>query len=129
VDAEPSIVPGIVVGVLLAVVCGFVFGKGSVAVGARLGIVNIAVGYIIGFAVLKACKESGPLPGFVAGTSALCAALIGQYIMYHDFTALFETTGMTAPWSNFFEATTKMNPLNWLFMGFAFWRGYRIADG
>ena len=118
---------GLIVGLALAVVFGFIFGTASIQMNVRFGLINIVAGYAIGYAVLKACKEGGSAPGMIAGCCALGACLIGQYIIYHNYVGGLNPSDGTA--TDFFSVTTAMSPLNWVFMVYAFWRGYRIASG
>ncbi len=83
VPSEPSLGIAILVGIVLILVCGLGFGFASVAMGFRIPFLTLAIGYIMGYAVLKACGGfQGTGPGIIAAVSAIVAAGLGLMIMY-----------------------------------------------
>ena len=80
--AQPNLAVAALVGVLLALACGFGFGYASVAAGLRIPYLTLAIGYINGFAVLKAAGAPGQGVGIIAGASGLIAAGLATLIMF-----------------------------------------------
>jgi hypothetical protein len=107
--AEPNIAMGALVGAGTALACGIGFGFASVAAGFRILFLTLLIGYIVGYAVLKASKAPGQSQAMIAGGSALVGTLLGLGIM--------------------FLANVSFTPLAYLIAGYAFFRAYRIAGG
>ncbi|HZT44084.1 MAG TPA: tetratricopeptide repeat protein [Chthonomonadaceae bacterium] len=106
--AEPNIGMGALAGAGVALACGIGFGFVSVAAGFRIPYLTILIGYIVGYAVLKASKAPGPTQGMIAGGCAVVSTLIGLGIMH--------------------LAGIIVSPLALLLVVYAGFRGYRIAD-
>lgn len=106
-QANPTM--GIVVGVVLMLACGIGFGFASVAMGIRIPFLTLLIGDLIGYAVVTASKDNGPLQATVAAICALGAALLGLYIM--------ATHGV------FFS------PIAYIIAGFAAFRAFRRGQG
>ena len=106
--AEPNYAMGALVGVLLAIACGLGFGFASVAIGFRIPFLTLAIGYINGYAVLKASRVGGSTPAIIACVSALVASGLGLLIMY--------------------MASVPFTPLALVIAGYAGYRAYIIAD-
>ncbi|HZO87048.1 MAG TPA: tetratricopeptide repeat protein [Chthonomonadaceae bacterium] len=79
---QPNIGAGVAVALLLGAACGLGFGYASVAMGMRIPFLTILIGYIIGYAVLKASNQPGPTQAIAAAISATGSTLLGLFIMY-----------------------------------------------
>jgi hypothetical protein len=71
-----------VVGIVLALVLGVAFGLLSVALGMRIPFLTLAIGYIIGNAVVKTSRNTGMVEAMTACICTLAATGIGLFIMY-----------------------------------------------
>jgi hypothetical protein len=100
---------GILAALVLTLLCGLAFGFGSVALGMRIPFVSIAIGYIVGYAMLKAVRVPGHGLGVLSAVSAVIACLLGLLIMY--------------------LAGIIFSPISFLIVGYAGFRAYRIASG
>jgi hypothetical protein len=100
---------GILAAIALTLLCGLSFGYGSVALGMRIPFVSLAIGYIVGYAMLKAVRVPGHGLGVLSAVSAVLACLLGLLIMY--------------------LAGVIFSPLAFVIVGYAGFRAYRIASG
>ena len=103
----PNIGMGVLAGVILAIVCGLGFGFISVAAGFRIPYLSLGIGYLIGYAVLRASKESGDVQGIIAGVCSLLACLLGLGVMFLN--------------------NIYFSPFALIIVAFATYRGYAIA--
>lgn len=103
----PNIGMGVFAGIVVMIVCGLVFGFGSIAIGFRIPFLSIGIGYAVGYAVLKASKENGDMQGIVAGVCSLLACLMGLGIMY--------------------LGNAYFSPIAFLLVAYATYRAYVIA--
>lgn len=106
---EPNVAVGAAVAIGMAILCGVIYGFASAAIGMRIPFLALGIGYLMGYAILKATGAPSHAMGIVSAVCTLISCLIGLGIMW--ISGVF------------------LSPLSLLIVGYAVVRAYKIASG
>ena len=100
----------------------------------KLGLIAVGIGWLIGFAAMKACKRPTPALPWITLAIALASMLLGEYFIVNHFVkiavaAKHPEAALPAfiPLQAFFEVYAKsFNPMNLLFYGIGAYEAYKL---
>lgn len=128
-----SLVKGFLAGSIAALAGAAIWAIISIVSGYQVGLVAIAVGFLVGFAVQKGGKGIDPIYGIMGGSLALIACLLGNFFMIvgavakHENMAFLDVLNSIALSKIVPLMTATFSMMDLVFYGIAVYEGYKLA--
>ena len=135
VEAKPNLPMALLGGAVTALIGAVIWATVTVVTGYKLGLVAVAIGFLVGFAVRTLGKGNAIIFGAIGAAFALIGCVLGNFLSACALLSTAQSISITAALLSAITNpslavelfTVTFSPMDLLFYGFAIYEGYKFS--